>query len=159
MAPTDPQTPDDSAPSGPEDAPPAESPAIRTIAMPADTNPDGDIFGGWLMSQMDLAAGTVAIRTARGRTATIAVEGMKFHRPVHVGDEVSLYARLLRIGTSSMRIRVEAWRRVRDRDEARKVTEAIFTFVALDDAGRPRPVQGSARAPAPPGPAPSPGPA
>ena len=69
-------------------------PTIRTIAMPADTNPAGDIFGGWLMSQMDLAAGSVAALTARGRSATIAVEGMKFHRPVKVGDEVSLYAEL-----------------------------------------------------------------
>ena len=151
MAPTDrpaatraEPAPEDPGPRGPEDAPPPESPAIRTIAMPADTNPNGDIFGGWLMSQMDLAAGTVAMRTARGRSSTIAVEGMKFLRPVRVGDEVSLYARLLRVGTSSMRIRVEAWRRERDRDEARKVTEAIFTFVALDDAGRPRPVQGPA---------------
>jgi acyl-CoA thioesterase YciA len=75
---------------------PNGSPAIRTVAMPADTNPAGDIFGGWLMSQMDLAAGNLAALTARGRSATIAVEGMKFHRPVKVGDEVSLFAEIVR---------------------------------------------------------------
>ena len=97
------------------DTPPKDQPTIRTIAMPADTNPAGDIFGGWLMSQMDLAAGSVAALTARGRSATIAVEGMKFHRPVKVGDEVSLYAEIVHIGRTSMRIHVEAWRRERDR--------------------------------------------
>ena len=115
-------------------------PTIRTIAMPADTNPAGDIFGGWLMSQMDLAAGSVAAKTARGRSATIAVEGMKFHRPVKVGDEVSLYAEIVQIGRSSMRIHVEAWRRERHRDETEQVTEATFTFVALDQDGHARPV-------------------
>ena len=99
------------------DIQPPGSPTIRTIAMPADTNPAGDIFGGWLMSQMDLAAGSVAALTARGRSATIAVEGMKFHRPVKVGDEVSLYAEIVHIGRTSMRIHVEAWRRERHRDQ------------------------------------------
>lgn len=115
-------------------------PTIRTIAMPADTNPAGDIFGGWLMSQMDLAAGSVAALTARGRSATIAVEGMKFHRPVKVGDEVSLYAEIVHIGRSSMRIHVEAWRRQREREITEQVTEAMFTFVALDENGAARPV-------------------
>lgn len=123
------------------DAPPSGSPAIRTIAMPADTNPAGDIFGGWLMSQMDLAAGNLAAHTARGRSATVAVEGMKFHRPVKVGDEVSLFATLTTIGRTSMQIHVEAWRRSRDGDESQMVTEAAFTFVALDAKGRPRPIQ------------------
>ena len=118
------------------DAPPSGSPAIRTIAMPADTNPAGDIFGGWLMSQMDLAGSSVASHTARGRTATVA--GMKFHRPVKVGDEVSLYASLIRTGRTSMQIHVEAWRRSRDSDETQMVTEATFTFVALDAEGRAR---------------------
>lgn len=122
-------------------APPAGSPAIRTIAMPADTNPAGDIFGGWLMSQMDLAAGSVAALAARGRSATVAVEGMKFHRPVRVGDEVSLYADLVRVGRTSMQIHVEAWRRSRDAERSEMVTEATFTFVALDADGQPRPVQ------------------
>ena len=88
--------------------------AIRTLAMPADTNPSGDIFGGWLMSQMDLAAGTVAACTSGGRSATVAVDGMIFHRPVKVGDEVSLYARLTKLGKSSMKIHVDAWRRPRE---------------------------------------------
>ncbi|MFV0301294.1 MAG: acyl-CoA thioesterase [Paracoccus sp. (in: a-proteobacteria)] len=117
------------------------SPTIRTIAMPADTNPAGDIFGGWLMSQMDLAAGSVASLTARGRSATIAVEGMKFLRPVKVGDEVSLYAEIERIGRSSMDIHVDAWRRQRDSETGEKVTEATFTFVALDENGKSRPVR------------------
>jgi acyl-CoA thioesterase YciA len=117
-----------------------EEPVIRTIAMPADTNPSGDIFGGWLMAQMDLAAGNAAARRARGRCATVAVDGMVFHRPVMVGDEVSLYAEILRVGRSSLNIRVEAWRRSRDGDERFKVTQANFTFVAIDDVGRPRPV-------------------
>ena len=120
---------------------PPGNPTIRTIAMPADTNPAGDIFGGWLMSQMDLAAGSVAAVTSRGRSATIAVEGMKFHRPVKVGDEVSLYADLVHVGRSSMRIHVEAWRRERHRDDTEQVTEATFTFVALDDNGGARPVR------------------
>ncbi len=123
------------------DAPPSSSPTIRTIAMPADTNPAGDIFGGWLMSQMDLAAGNLAAHTARGRAATIAVEGMRFHQPVKVGDEVSLYATLAKVGRTSMQIHIEAWRRSRDSDESQMVTEATFTFVALDAEGRPREVR------------------
>ena len=119
---------------------PNEAPVIRTIAMPADTNPSGDIFGGWLMSQMDLAAGNVAARRARGRAATIAVEAITFLGPVSVGDEVSLFAHLLSVGRTSMRIEVEAWRRARESEETRKVTEAIFTFVAIDATGKSRPV-------------------
>lgn len=117
---------------------PDEVPSIRTIAMPADTNPNGDIFGGWLMSQMDLAAGNVATRRARGRAATVAVEAITFLGPVAVGDEVSLFAKLTKIGRTSMRIEVEAWRRERASEETFKVTEATFTFVAIDEAGRPR---------------------
>ena len=119
---------------------PKGEPVIRTIAMPADTNPSGDIFGGWLMAQMDLAAGNLASRLARGRAATIAVEGMTFLKPVKVGDEVSLYADLLRTGRSSMRIQVQAWRRNRYVERSVKVTDATFTFVALDVEGRPRPL-------------------
>ncbi|TDU00609.1 MULTISPECIES: acyl-CoA thioesterase [Azorhizobium] len=115
-------------------------PVIRTIAMPADTNPAGDIFGGWLMSQMDLAAGNVAARRSRGRAATIAVEAITFHSPVYVGDEVSLFATLLSVGRTSMRIEVEAWRRARESEETHKVTEAIFTFVAIDADRKARPV-------------------
>jgi acyl-CoA thioesterase YciA len=123
-----------------KEASPSGEPVIRTIAMPADTNPSGDIFGGWLMAQMDLAAGNAAARRARGRCATVAAQGMVFHRPVRVGDEVSLYAALVRVGRTSMDIHVEAWRRSRDEDEMFKVTEATFTFVAIDAEGRPRPV-------------------
>lgn len=122
------------------DTPPEGEPVIRTIAMPADTNPAGDIFGGWLMAQMDLAAGNMAARIARGRAATIAVEGMTFHKPVKVGDEVSLYAHLVGMGRTSMRIHVEAWRRDRYAADSIKVTDATFTFVALDAEGRARPV-------------------
>ncbi len=122
----------------PGTTPPNMEPVIRTIAMPADTNPAGDIFGGWLMAQMDLAAGNLAARIARGRAATIAVEGMTFLKPVKVGDEVSLYADLEKVGRSSMRIHVEAWRRDRYGDESFKVTDASFTFVAIDGEGRPR---------------------
>jgi acyl-CoA thioesterase YciA len=119
---------------------PAGEPVIRTIAMPADTNPSGDIFGGWLMAQMDLAAGNLAASVARARSATIAVEGMTFLKPVKVGDEVSLYADLVTTGRTSMRIHVEAWRRDRYAEESVKVTDATFTFVALDGEGRPCPL-------------------
>ncbi|GGZ33953.1 MULTISPECIES: acyl-CoA thioesterase [Asticcacaulis] len=114
--------------------------AIRSIAMPSDTNPAGDIFGGWLMSQMDLAAGNVAGRRARGRCATVAVDRIVFLTPVHVGDEVTVYARLISTGRTSMKFEVEAYRRSRDGDERIKVTEAVFTFVAIDSGGRPRPL-------------------
>ncbi|ARE41896.1 cytosolic long-chain acyl-CoA thioester hydrolase family protein [Rhodovulum sp. P5] len=115
-------------------------PVIRTIAMPADTNPAGDIFGGWLMSQMDLAAGNVAARVSRGRAATIAVDSMQFLKPVKVGDEVSLYAKLVKLGTSSMKIEVRAWHRPRCQEWCEQVTQAVFTFVAIDEDGRSRPV-------------------
>ena len=119
---------------------PEIAPTVRTIAMPADTNPAGDIFGGWLMSQMDLAAGNAAARRAGGRCATVAVDSMTFHAPVQVGDEVSVFAKLVSTGRTSMRFGVEAWRRSRDGDRRVKVTEATFTFVALDSGGRPRPL-------------------
>ncbi|MGD2026147.1 MAG: acyl-CoA thioesterase [Methyloceanibacter sp.] len=122
------------------ETPPDITPVVRTIAMPADTNPAGDIFGGWLMAQMDLAAGNVAARRARGRCATIAVDALTFVSPVQVGDEVSLYASLVKTGRSSMRIHVEAWRRPRHSEESRKVTEADFTFVAIGEDGKSRPL-------------------
>lgn len=119
---------------------PRGEPVIRTIAMPADTNPAGDIFGGWLMAQMDLAAGNAAARRARGRCATVAVDRISFHSPVFVGDEVSLYAEIIKVGRTSMNIQVDAWRRSRDGDDMIKVTQATFTFVALDQGNRPRTV-------------------
>ena len=122
-----------------EDTPlPTGQPAVRVTTMPADANPYGDIFGGWLLAQMDMAAGLAAARRARGRAVTIAVEGMKFHRPVFVGDEVSVYAELIKVGTTSMTVTVEAWRRARHSEECYKVTEAKFVFVAIDEARRPR---------------------
>lgn len=122
------------------ESPPEGAPVIRTIAMPADTNPAGDIFGGWLMGQMDLAAGNAASRRARGRCATVAVEAMTFLAPVHVGDEVSLYAKVLSTGRTSLRIQVDAWTRESHAETTRRVTQAVFTFVALDGNGRPRPL-------------------
>lgn len=120
---------------------PTSDPAIRTIAMPADTNPAGDIFGGWLLWQMDMAAGNAAARHARGRCATIAVDKIAFLQPVKVGDEVTVYAELIATGRTSMRFEVTAWRRRRDSETVHKVTGAIFTFVALDGDGRPREIR------------------
>ncbi|NJR78863.1 acyl-CoA thioesterase [Sphingomonas sp. 36D10-4-7] len=115
-------------------------PALRVTAMPADANAYGDIFGGWLMSLMDSAAGLVAARRAKGRAVTIAMDGMKFLSPVHIGDEVSVYAEVAKVGRTSMTIAVEAHARDRHRETTRKVTEAHFTFVAIDRDRRPRPV-------------------
>ncbi len=120
--------------------PPEVQPTVRVIAMPTDTNPAGDIFGGWLMSQMDLAAGTMAARISRGRASTVSVDQIQFHKPVRVGDEVSFYAEMLKIGRTSMRIHVRVWSRARHQEEFAPVTEGIFTFVALDENARPRPV-------------------
>jgi acyl-CoA thioesterase YciA len=119
---------------------PEGEPMIRAIAMPADANPSGDIFGGWLMSQMDLAGANAASRRSRGRCVTVAVDGMVFHEPVFVGDEVSLYGKVMRVGRTSMTIRVEAWRRSRTSDTRKKVTEATFTYVAVDEDRKPRAV-------------------
>lgn len=119
---------------------PDRQPSVRAVAMPSDTNPSGDIFGGWLMSQMDLAAGTAAARRAKGRTATVFVDTMSFLRPVHVGDEVSFFTEIIHTGRTSLRINVEAWRQTRFAETSDKVTEGVFTFVALDDEGRPRPI-------------------
>ena len=121
-----------------EEHPPSTEPAIRVVAMPADTNPYGDIFGGWLLSIMDAAAGTVASRHSRGRAVTIAIDGMTFHRPVKVGDVLSVYADVVEQGRSSMKIEVAAWRRVRAGEESDRVTHSPFTFVAIGDDGRPR---------------------
>jgi acyl-CoA thioesterase YciA len=113
---------------------------VRTIAMPADTNANGDIFGGWVMSQMDQAGGIAAVDRSQGRAVTVAVDAMTFIRPVRVGDVLCVYTRIGRVGRSSMKIEVEAWAR-RFRTQVREqVTEATFTFVAIDDEGRPRPL-------------------
>ncbi|HEX9584992.1 MAG TPA: acyl-CoA thioesterase [Gammaproteobacteria bacterium] len=122
-------------------ATPRREAELRTIAMPADTNAYGDIFGGWLLAQMDLAAGSYAIQRARGRVATVGIEAMSFHRPVYVGDQVSCYCRTVRVGNTSISVHVETWARRRREDErvdARKVTEGTFTFVALNADGSKR---------------------
>ena len=111
---------------------------VRTIAMPADTNANGDIFGGWVLSQMDQAGGIAGVERARGRVVTVALDGMTFLRPVSVGDVLCVYTRVSHVGRTSMKIEVEAWAR-RFRTQLREqVTEATFTFVAIDDEGRPR---------------------
>jgi Acyl-CoA hydrolase len=115
-------------------------PIIRTTAMPADANAYGDIFGGWLVSLMDMGAGLIAARHSHGRAVTIALDGMQFHKPVKIGDEVTVYGDLQKVGRTSMTIAIEAWRRHRHEEERVKVTEAIFTFVAIDDDGMPRPI-------------------
>ena len=114
---------------------------IRTIAMPKDTNPSGDIFGGWLMSQMDLGSGILAAKTANARVVTVAMEGMSFLQPVWVGDTVDCYARIERIGRTSMTIPVEVWVQRNRRGEQMRVTRGVFTYVAVDDNGKPIPVQ------------------
>jgi len=119
---------------------PRGEPAIRIIAMPSDTNPTGDIFGGWLMSMMDMAGGSTAYQRARGRVATVAVESIEFHRPVRVGDEVSCYTEVIRVGRSSMAVRVDVWVRPGRGGDLVKVTQGVLTFVAIDDDGHPRPV-------------------
>jgi acyl-CoA thioesterase YciA len=125
-------------------APPTDEPVGRVIAMPADTNPEGDIFGGWLLAHMDIAGATPAFRLAQGRCVTIALDAMVFHQPVAVGDEVSIYARVVGSGRTSIRVHVEAWKRARDDTEAEavRVTEGVFTYVAIDGDRKPRPLPG-----------------
>jgi acyl-CoA thioesterase YciA len=114
--------------------------AVRMLAMPADTNPAGDIFGGWIMSLMDVAGRISASARARGRVATVAATDMAFLRPVKVGDVVCCYTDLARTGRTSVTLHVEAWVLRQGEGERIKVTSADFTYVALDEAGRPRPV-------------------
>ena len=122
-----------------EDSPQGEL-TLRTLAMPRDVNTNGDIFGGWVLSQMDMAAGIVAATRAKGRVATVAVDAMKFIRPVKVGDVLCIYVEIVHIGRSSMGLQIEAWV-LRNRQALReKVTEGLFTFVAIDQDGKTRPV-------------------
>jgi len=113
---------------------------LRTLAMPADANPAGDIFGGWVMAQMDLAAGIRSAERAHGRTATVAVNEMSFRQPVKVGDTLCVYTTVTKIGRTSITLYVECWTSQRYTMDRRKVTEASFVMVALDDNGKPRPV-------------------
>jgi acyl-CoA thioesterase YciA len=113
----------------------------RTVAMPKDTNPNGDIFGGWLMAQMDLGSGILASKVARARVVTVALDGMSFLEPVRVGDTVACYAWVESIGRTSMKIPVEVWVQRYMRTEQTRVTHAIFTYVAVDEMGKPIPVR------------------
>jgi acyl-CoA thioesterase YciA len=116
-------------------------PALRVVPMPADANQNGDIFGGWIMSQVDIAGGIVAGRAARGRVATVAVKEFVFKQPVQIGDVLSFYAELVRIGRTSVTVTVEVFAERRPSNPTVvKVTEATLTYVAIDKDGRPRPV-------------------
>src|SRR5579863_6785014 len=139
--------PDEAAkPSDAVEVPPHTEPAIRTIAMPADTNPHGDIFGGWLLCQMDLAGATVAVRRAGGRVVTVAITAMAFHRPVCVGDEVSCYGSVERVGNTSITIKIESWARRGTGVTPIKVTEGLFTYVSVDASGHPQPIAAASSA-------------
>ncbi|MBL8575062.1 MAG: acyl-CoA thioesterase [Hyphomicrobiaceae bacterium] len=113
---------------------------VRQIAMPADTNANGDIFGGWVLSQMDQAGGIAGVERAQGRVVTIAVEALTFIRPVRVGDVLCVYSEVEYVGRTSMKIHLEAWAQRFRTSLREKVTDATFTFVAIDDNGRPRPI-------------------
>ena len=117
--------------------PPGEA-HLRTIAMPRDANPSGDIFGGWTLSQMDLAGATMAAERAGGRVATVSIDAMKFLHPISVGDEVSCFCFTEDEGKASIRVRIETWTRSRGGKDPEKVTEGLFTYVALDENGKPR---------------------
>jgi acyl-CoA thioesterase YciA len=123
----------------PEVAPQAE-PALRAVAMPADTNAHGDIFGGWLLCQMDLAGTIVTTRRALGRVVTVAITAMNFHRPVMVGDEVTCFCNIEKVGHTSITVKIESWVRRGLEDTAFKVTEGIFTYVRVGADGRPQPI-------------------
>jgi len=114
--------------------------SVRITAMPGDTNANGDIFGGWVMSRMDQAGGIAGVDRAQGRVVTVAVEAMTFIHPVKVGDVLSVYTEIESVGRTSMRIHVEAWAKRFRTTLHEKVTDATFTFVAIDEEGRPRPV-------------------
>jgi acyl-CoA thioesterase YciA len=123
-----------------ETAEPRGELTVRTIAMPKDTNANGDIFGGWVLSQMDQAGGIAGVERAQGRVVTIAVDAMTFIRPVKVGDVLCVYTQVESVGRTSMKIHIEAWARRFRTHTREKVTDATFTFVAIDEEGRPRPV-------------------
>src|SRR4051812_23647869 len=124
-----------------EKLPQDKQPALRVMPMPADANQNGDIFGGWIMSQVDIAGGTLAGRVARGRIATVAVKEFVFKQPVHIGDLLSFYVDLVRVGSTSVTVKVEVYAERRPSEPTVvKVTEATLTYVAIDGAGRPRPV-------------------
>ncbi|MCB1545500.1 MAG: acyl-CoA thioesterase [Rhodoblastus sp.] len=129
--------PNQSPQHAPQDEPSGEL-TIRVVAMPADTNANGDIFGGWVLSRMDQAGGVAAVDRAQGRVVTVAIEAMTFVKPVRVGDVLCVYTSVQGVGRTSMKIHVEAWARRFRTDVREKVTVGTFTFVAIDDEGRPR---------------------
>jgi len=114
---------------------------IRTLAMPADTNANGDIFGGWLLSQMDVGGGVFASKVAKSRTVTVAIEAMNFRKPVYVGDLVSVHANLVRIGRTSVTVHLEAWVLRRKEQQSILVTDGNFTYVSIDDQGHPQAIR------------------
>jgi len=120
--------------------PPKDEPALRTLAMPADANPSGDIFGGWVLAQMDLAGALPAVRHAKGRIVTVAVEAMRFHQPVYIGDLVTCYAKVTQTGRTSMHVKIETWVTRHRNGQEVMVTEGTFVYVAVDDEGHPRPL-------------------
>ena len=124
----------------PPTAEPKGALTIRTLAMPADTNPAGDIFGGWVMSQMDIAGAIAAVERAKGRVVTVAVEAMTFISPVKVGDILCVYTSIEKVGRTSITIAIEAWARRNRLDDRVKVTDGRFVYVALGDDGLKRPV-------------------
>lgn len=113
---------------------------LRTLAMPSDANPAGDIFGGWVMAQMDLASGIRAAERARARVATVAVKEMAFELPVKIGDTLAIYTEIARVGTTSITLNIEAWAHRARHQQMEKVTAATFIMVALDESGKPKPV-------------------
>lgn len=125
-----PQQPDPDQPTG--------DLTLRTLTMPRDVNNNGDIFGGWVLAQMDMAAGIVASARAHGRVATVAIDAMQFIRPVKVGDVLCIYVSIARVGRTSMGLQIEAWVLRNRQDQREKVTHGLFTFVAIDEAGKPR---------------------
>ncbi len=124
----------------PNDSQPSGELVIQVVAMPADTNANGDIFGGWLVSHMDMGAGVAGRRRANSRVVTVAIETLTFLKPVSIGDTVCYYANLLRVGRTSMHFKMEAWTLSLQDERAKKVAEGIFVFVAIDESGKPKPV-------------------
>ncbi|MFM2042297.1 MAG: hypothetical protein RLY86_873 [Pseudomonadota bacterium] len=117
-----------------------DAPALRTFTMPKDLNGNGDVFGGWVLSQMDVAGAAVAAKRAKGRVATVGIEAMKFHRPIGLGDEVNCYCSIQRVGTTSIRVKVETWVRPWGSSDGYKVTEGVFTYVAIGEDRKSRPI-------------------
>ena len=113
----------------------------RTLAMPADTNQNGDIFGGWLLSQMDISGGVFAAKITKSRNVTVAIDAMNFRKPVYVGDLVSVYGTLVRVGRTSITVHLEAWVTRRKETRAILVTDGNFTYVSIDEQGKPQPIQ------------------